>query len=117
MNDRLMDFLWRSEVGRLPEEKRRFYEFIIEAENSLAEKAETADEFCRLLLADSPVNLAMEHFGCPYDKVVQMIMKIEEELNQKIALRSKNVKWIEFSGKNGSLPIAEKGRQLFLFIN
>lgn len=117
MNERLMDFLWRSEVAKLPEKKRRLYEFIIEAENSLAETAETAEEFCRLLLADSPVNLAVQHFHLPYERVVSTIMEIEEELNRKIALRSKKVKWIDFSEGYECFPVSDGTKKLFLFMN
>ena len=117
MSERLIDFLWKSEVARLPLEKRKLYEFVIKAEDALAEKAETADEFCKLLLADSPVNAAMSHFQWPYEKVVFTIMKTEEELHQKVELRLKKVKWIDYSSSINSKPSNNNGEYLFLFIN
>ncbi|MBT2570751.1 hypothetical protein [Planococcus sp. ISL-110] len=117
MNERLIDFLWKSEVARLPLERRRLYEFVIKAEDALAEKAETADEFCKLLLADSPVNAAMNRFQWPYEKVVFTIMETEEELHQKVEHRLKKVKWIDYSGSIKSITANNNGEYLFLFIN
>ena len=117
MNERLMDFLLKSEIARLPEEKRKLYQFVTEAEDSLAEKATTVDEFYSLVLADSPVNAAMNYFQWPYDKVVATLMAVEEELDWKIKQRTKRVKWIEFKAERDSKAIDEGNKQLFLFIN
>ncbi|WP_422124540.1 hypothetical protein DHX103_06890 [Planococcus sp. X10-3] len=115
MNERLMDFLLKSEIARLPEEERKLYQFVTEAEDSLAEKAATVDEFYSLVLADSPVNAAMNYFQWPYDKVVAMLMDVEVELDWKIKQRNKRVKWIEFKTKRDA--IAAENKKLFLFIN
>ena len=40
MNDKLMEFLLRSEVSKLSDEKRQVYQFIVTEEDLLAEKAE-----------------------------------------------------------------------------
>lgn len=117
MNEGLADFLWKSEVARLPECKRELYKFITEAENSLAERAETADEFCRLLLADSPISLAVNYFQLPYEQVVEAMLEIEEHLGERIQQRSKKVKWIEFGSDPGLRTAGNKKKHLFLFIN
>lgn len=117
MDERLLDYLLKSEITRLPEEKRKLYQFVIEAEDSLAEKARTVDDFYSLVLADSPVNAAMNHFQWPYDKVVAMLMEVEEELDRNVKLRSRNVKWIEFKANADSKSIEEENKRLFLFIN
>lgn len=117
MNERLVEFLWKSEVSRLTDEKRKLYEFIIEAEDTLAEKAATVDEFFRLALVDSPINAAMNHFQLPYNQVVSLLMDIEEELNIKIERRSKKVKWIDFSEKYNPDIAGERKNYLFLFIH
>lgn len=117
MNERLLDFLRKSEVNRLSEEKRKLYNFITEAEDALAEKAATVDEFFSLVLADSPINLAMNHFQLPYDQVVSLLADIEEELNVKIKRRSEKVKWIDFSEKHNPETGSERKNRLFLFIN
>lgn len=117
MNERLMDFLLKSEIARLPEEKRKLYQFVTEAEDSLAEKAATVDEFYNLVLGDSPVNSAMNYFQWSYDKVVAMLMDVEEELDHRIKQRSNRVKWIEFKGKRDSQTVDEESNKLFLFIN
>lgn len=117
MNERLMDFLLKSEIARLPEEKRKLYQFVTEAEDSLAEKAATVDEFYSLVLADSPVNAAMNYFQWSYDRVVGTLMAVEEELDQKIKQRSKRVKWIEFKAGQSPKTMDAGSNKLFLFIN
>ena len=49
MNDKLMEFLLRSEMSKLTDEKRQVYQFIVTEEDLLAEKAETADQLLQLL--------------------------------------------------------------------
>ncbi|MGO1059574.1 hypothetical protein ACTL32_10640 [Planococcus sp. FY231025] len=117
MNEGLLDFLRKSEVKRLPEDKRKLYEFITEAENALADKATTVDEFFSLVLADSPVNSAMARFGLPYLEIVMKLMEIEEELHIRIEQRAQRVKWIDFSGNADSRSDGEGQKQLFLFIH
>lgn len=115
MNERLMDFLWRSEVARLPESKKRVYEFMIEAEDALAEEAVSADEFCQLLLENSPVHLAMNYFGLPYEVIVNTLMETEEELHHKINHRLKKVMWIDFTDFSKAKTSDNSKPQLFLF--
>lgn len=117
MNERVLDFLRKSEVSRLPEEKRKLYEFITAAEDALAEQAATADEFFSLVLTESPITSAMNHFRLPYDKVVSLLTEIEEELHVKIKQRSEKVQWIDYSDKCNSATEGERKNQLFLFIN
>lgn len=117
MNERLMDFLWKSEVAKLPIGKKKIYEYVVQAENGLAEKAATADEFCKLLLADSPVTAAMNHFQLPYEKVVFTIMSTEEELHHKVEQRYKKVKWVDYSKAVDSKNANSNGNYLFLFVN
>lgn len=40
-----MELLLKSEVKKLPEDKKLLYQFIIEIEDSLVEKSNTADEY------------------------------------------------------------------------
>lgn len=117
VNERLGDFLWRSEVARLPEERRRFYKFIVEKEDLLAEAAMNVEEFQSLIIKKSPVDLAVDHFHLPYDDIVDMLMEIEEELDQKINNRCKRMKWIDFTDRSPKSTSNNKEKQLFLFIN
>ncbi len=117
MNERLMDFLWRSEVARLPEEKRHLYQFIVDEEDLLAEKAVTVEEFQSLLINKSPVALAANRFGLSYDCIVSTLMEIEAELDKKIRIRCKKVKWIDFTGHSIENTSIKSDKHLFLFIN
>lgn len=117
MNERLMDFLWRSEVSRLPDEKRRLYQFIVEKEDSMAEDAVTVEEFRNLLMNHSPVDLAVIHFRLPYNSIVKLLMEIEVELERKISARSNKVKWIYFTNHTLKTSRSKENKLLFLFVN
>lgn len=113
MNARIVEFLFRSEVAKLSDDKREFYQFIVNIEDNLAEKAEDAEEFYQLLLKYSPVNLAASRFNLSYDKVVQRIEAIDAELHEKIEARCQRVEWIDYTN---NFPLAE-GKRVFLFMN
>ena len=117
MNDRLMEFLLRSEVAKLPQEKKRLYQFIVNAEDSLAQQADTADEFRRFLVKHSPYDLATHHFKLPYKKIAQLMDDIEVELNEKIETRYKKVKWIDYTDQFTGLAVGDNRKQVFLFIS
>ena len=113
MNERLMEFLLRSEVAKLPDDKREFYQYIVNTEDRLAEKAETVDEFCQLLFKHSPFDMAVSRFNLPYDKVVRWMQEIDAELHEKIEVRCQKVKWIDYTNY---FPQA-KNKRIFLFMN
>ncbi|GGA42676.1 hypothetical protein [Psychrobacillus lasiicapitis] len=113
MNERLVEFLFRSEVAKLRDDKREFYQFIINIEDTLAERAENAEEFCQLLLKYSPVDVAASRFNLSYDRVVQRLEAIDAELHQKIEARSQKVEWIDYTHH---FPLVE-GKRVFLFKN
>lgn len=108
-----MEFLFRSEVAKLPDDKREFYQFIVNIEDRLAEKAETADEFCQLLCKHSPYEQAVSRFRLSYDKVERWMEEIDAELHEKIETRSQKVKWIDYTNHFPSV----EGKRVFLFIN
>lgn len=117
MNERLMDFLWRSEVARLPEEKRNLYQFIVKEEDLLVEEAVTVEEFRSLIIKKSPVDLAVDHFQLPYTSIVKTLMEVEAELDERISVRCNGVKWIDFTDKAFKNTSNDGSKQLFLFIN
>lgn len=117
MNERLMEFLWKSEVSRLSAEKKRLYQFIVEKEDNLAEGAVTVEDFYERLMTQSPVELAVAHFKLPYNKIVKSLMEIEMELAHKISVRSNNVKWIDFTNHTIEINRTDKKKLLFLFVN
>lgn len=117
MNGRLMEFLLRSEVAKLPQEKKHLYQFIVDAEDSLAQQANTADEFRQFLVKHSPYDLATRHFKLPYKKIAQLMNDIEAELNEKIEIRYKKVKWIDYTKQFTGVAEVNCRKKVFLFIN
>lgn len=117
MDARLMEFLLRSEVAKLPEEKRKIYQYIVAAEDSLAQRADTADEFRRLLLLHSPFDRAVQHFKLPYEKLVELMNEIEAELSRKVEERCEKVKWQDYTESFMGTEKGNSGKRVFLFIN
>lgn len=117
MNERLMEFLLRSEVEKLSAEKRKLYKFIIKHEDLLAQQAETADQFRHLLVVHSPYELAGRYFDLPVVKVMQAMEKIESELNDRIEQRCSRVKWIDYTDHFSQIAGDSGDKRVFLFLN
>lgn len=117
MNEKLMDFLLRSEVGKIAEEKRKLYQFIVDEEDQLALRADTADQFLQLLASHSPYELASYHFNLPSEKVFRLMNKIEAELNERIQARYKKVKWIDYTDYKKQTDYGYCKKYVFLFVN
>ena len=116
MNERLMEFLLRDEVSRLTGMKRQVYEFIVYEEDYLASKADTVDQFMRLLVKHSPPRLAARHFNVPYEEIIRFMREIEEELHMKLEERCKKVKWMDFTEKNQQ-TFEDYHKKVYLFVN
>lgn len=117
MNGRLMEFLLKSEVEKLSEENKRLYKFIVENEDLLAQQADTADQFRKLLVEQSPYILASRYFDIPFAKVFQQMNEIENELNIRVEKRCKQAKWIDMTDRFTNTSIGKREKKLFLFIN
>jgi len=117
MNERLIEFLLRSEVANLSKEKKQLYKFIVDAEDSLVEIAETVDEFQHLLVKHSPYELAVHHFNLPFKEIVYMMDEIETELNRRVSKRCEKVEWIDYTYQFFQNATANSSRRIYLFIN
>lgn len=117
MNERLIEFLLRSEVANLPKEKQSLYKFIVDAEDSLVDIAETVDEFQQLLVKHSPYEQAVHHFNIPFKEIVYMMDEIETELNMKVSKRCEKVEWIDYTDQFSRSVTANNSKRIYLFIN
>lgn len=117
MNEKLNDFLLRSEVGKLSEEKKRLYEFIVNEEDQLAQKANTANHFLQLLEVHSPYEHAARHFNLPFEKVFHLMNRIEEELSERIEKRYKKVMWVDYTDYRKHQKNLNQKKYVFLFVN
>ncbi|WP_318615705.1 hypothetical protein [Sporosarcina sp. YIM B06819] len=117
MNERLMASLLRSEVKNLSEERRNLYQFVIEIEDFLVQSADTPDHFLNILVEYSPYELAGRHFDLPINKVVRLINTIEIELTEKVEIRCKRLKWIDYTDHLQQKANEGGKKQLFLLIN
>lgn len=117
MNDRLMELLLKSEVRKLPENKKRLYQFIIDIENSLVEKSNTAEEYLQLFTAYSPYEIASRHFNMPFSMITKLMNEIEEELNKRMEERCSKVRWFNYTNQLIGASAEKNRTQLFLFMN
>lgn len=117
MNERLMEFLLRSEVEKLSQEKKKLYKFIIKHEDLLAQQAETADQFRHLLVVHSPYSLASRYFELPVEKVMQTMNNIEAELNERIEQRCSKVEWIDYTDHFIQNAGTSDDKRVYLFVN
>ncbi len=116
MNDGMMAYLLRCEVARLTDEQRQLYRFITDLEDTLAEQAETVDEFRTLLTRHSPFEQAACHFNRSFAEISKEMYKIEAELGDKIDVRCERAKWIDYTDRFvGKSDQGEK--QVFLFLS
>ncbi|MFB5283637.1 hypothetical protein [Peribacillus sp. Hz7] len=117
MNDKLMEFLLRDEVSKLTDEKRKVYQFIVKEEDLLAEKAETADQLLQLLTKHSPYRLAARHFNMSVEEITRFMQEIEAEISERMEVRYKKVKWIDYTKKVKQSNARDSKKHLYLFIN
>jgi len=117
MNEKLLEFLLRSEIGKIAEEKRKLYQFIVNEEDQLAKRAATADQFLRLLATHSPYELAAFHFNLPSEKVFLLMNKIEEELNERIQARYNKSKWVDYTDYSQHTSFEGCKKYVFKFVN
>jgi len=117
MNGRLIEFLLKSEVEKLSEENKKLYKFIVENEDILAQQADTADQFRKLLVEQSPYLLASRYFDIPFAKIFQQMNEIENELNIRVEKRCEQVKWIDMTNQFTNTSVGKREKKVFLFIN
>ena len=117
MNDQVMELLLKSEVKKLPEDKRQLYQYIIDIEDSLVEKSNTSDEFLQLFTAYSPYVIASRHFNMTFNMISTLMNEIEEELSVRIEERCKKLKWIDYTEQLIGVSEENNRRQVFLFMN
>lgn len=117
MNDRLMELLLKSEVRKLPENKKRLYQFIIDMEDRLVEKSNTVEEYLQLFTAYSPYEIASRHFNMPFSMITKLMNEIEEELSERIEERCRKVRWYDYTNQLIGASSEKSKAQLFLFMN
>jgi len=117
MNEKLNEFLLRSEVRKLSEEKRRLYEFIVKEEDQLAQKANTANHFLQLLEVHSPYEHAAYRFNLPIERIFHLMTTIEDELSEKIEKRYEKVMWVDYTNYSHHQQNGNQKKYVFLFVN
>jgi hypothetical protein len=97
MNHHLMEILGREIIKSLPAEKREMYEYVVQKEDELAQWATTSEEFLALLVKHAPHRQAARHFNLTFGELMMTMREIEEEINQQLESKLKNVQWVDLT--------------------
>lgn len=95
MSEHLLEILTRNIVSSLSTERRQLYQFIVHLEDELAQQADTSDHFLSLLVKHAPHEQAAKRFNLPYGEVIKLMQEVENEIDEKLQLKIKKVKWID----------------------
>ncbi|KGR75211.1 hypothetical protein [Ureibacillus sinduriensis] len=117
MNEQILELLLKSEVKKLPDDKRQLYQFIIDIEDSLVEKSNSVDEYLRVFKAHSPYAIASRYFNMPFNTVAELMNEIEDELAERIEERCEKLKWLDYTDQFIEASCENNRRQVFLFMN
>ncbi|WP_246941051.1 hypothetical protein [Bacillus pinisoli] len=97
MNEKIIDIFEREIVASLPLVKRKVYQFIENAEEELAMKSDTREEFLSLLKLYSPYKQAAQQFNFSLEDLYKMMIEIETEINSVLDKKLENYQWIDFT--------------------
>lgn len=97
MNSHLMEIISREIVKSLPPKQKEIYEFVVQLEDELAQKASTSEEFMALLVKHSPHRQAAEHFNLSFGQLIMTMHEIEDIINRKLENKLRNVTWVELT--------------------
>ncbi|MFT8323086.1 MAG: hypothetical protein ABF649_19640 [Bacillus sp. (in: firmicutes)] len=95
INPILMEFLLRSAINKLPDQKREIYQFIERNEDRLEEMAGSEEQFIQLMDENPPFQAAANHFSLDVDTIKKMADEIQAEIDVIIKERCSRLKWID----------------------
>lgn len=117
MNEALLKILTREIVNSLSVERRQIYQFIIHLEDELAEQAETSDHFLSLLVKHAPHEQASNYFNRSPGDIIKVMKEIEQEIGEKLQLKVKKAKWIDYTEIITKKERKKSGKSLhYLFV-
>lgn len=104
MNEIALHFAAQSEIRKLPERQREIYTFVVNYEESLADRATTEEEFKVLLLSREPYEAAAQKFNIPGATIVEIVNFCERHIQMNVSKRMKQVSWYRLEQPITSQP-------------
>lgn len=95
MNEIALHFAAQAEIQKLPEKQREIYEYVVNYEESLADRAATEEEFKVLLLSREPYEAAAQLFRMTGLEIVEIVNHCERQIQTNVSERMKRVGWFK----------------------
>ena len=95
MNPILIEFLHRSAVSKLANDKREIYQFIENKENQLEDISVNEKQFMQLMIEQSPYKAAAEYFSLDISSIKAVMDEAQAEVDRMINERCKHIRWID----------------------
>ncbi|WP_436371453.1 hypothetical protein [Cytobacillus sp. BC1816] len=112
MNSHLMEIFSREIVKSLPPKQKEIYEYVVDLEEELAQKASTSEEFMALLVKHSPHRQAAEHFNLSFGQLMMIMHEIEDIISRELENKLNQVTWVEITD---SVRARKKGNKVKYF--
>ncbi len=94
-NEKWMEILERNFVNTLPPFKKAVYQYIVDKEESLAQKADSKTQFLSLLKEQLPHQEAATHFKMTLTEVISLMHETEDEISEVLESKAKKYQWID----------------------
>ncbi|PLR68490.1 hypothetical protein [Bacillus sp. UMB0893] len=118
MNEHLMNIFTREIISRLPRTKKNVYQFIEGMEDQLASQCETKEQFLTLLAEKSPYQQAADRFHMSLQEMHELMKAIEDEINNRLDLKIKKHRWIDYTDKVlKNQEASNQNKKFFLFVS
>lgn len=117
MNPILLEFLHRSAVSKLADDKREIYQFIESKENQLEDISVNEQQFMQLMVEQFPYKAAAEHFSLDLSMVKAVMDEAQAEINRMIDERCKHIRWIDCTDKIRKKRGRKEKQWSFLFVS
>lgn len=116
MNPILIEFLHRSAVSKLSDQKREIYQFIESKENQLEEIAFDEKQFIQLMSERSPYKAAADHFLLDISSIKDVMDEAQAEIDRTINERFNRIKWIDCTDMMRNRRGKKDNQWSFIFI-
>ncbi|MCM3584906.1 hypothetical protein M3182_03995 [Mesobacillus maritimus] len=114
-NPILIEFLHRSAISNLPDQKREIYQFIVKMENQLEEISLNETQFMSYMIDNSPFKAAAEYFSVDIFFIKKVMDEAQAEIDRIMNKRCNRLKWVDCTDRMKSQH-GEK-QWSFLFIS
>ena len=117
INPILIEFLHRSAVSKLSDQKREIYQFIESKENQLEEISLNEKQFIQLMSERSPYKAAADHFSLDISSIKDVMDEAQAEIDRTINERCNRIKWIDCTDMMRNKQGRKDNQWSFIFVS